>query len=257
MKGRRRRGLAAGDAASRQALAPPRCTVRRAQPLGSQTCRTWTIVPRQGPGEGRGRGLDAPLGSFCCSVSARLYWEDKDAQGRGPWGPRGSLGRSFASCGEGGRWSVGVAEGARRIRSGWVLGKASLLWSRADRRCWWRWSCDSICRINKSELCWGVLCGKPVRDCGRRSLPALCGFRGRGRRCPRCSGLAREPVLGAWARRPWMVLASACSCRPRNLDSRSSRFTLRSDEGERRCRGGRGALGSRLCLSPDLFRPLP
>lgn len=164
MKGRRRRGLAAGDAASREALAPRRCTVRRALPTSSQTCRTETIVPTRGPGEATGCGLGARW-ALSVAWSARIYAaRTKMPRARDP----GVLG-AFRAGGLRalGRWAV-VLPGAGPwvIRSCWALRKADLPWSRLDRECWWKWSCVTALAelINKSRLCCGVSCGKPVRD---------------------------------------------------------------------------------------------
>ena len=228
-------------------------------PPGWQTCRTRTIVPLRGPGEARGCGLGARLGSPCRSVCARLRWEDKDAQDRRP----GVLVLLRAAClralGRVGGGPSGCG-GALGIRGSWVSGKASLPWCRGDRGCWWRWSCDSIFRINKSRLCWGVLCGMPVRNCGETLTGCLVRAPRMWEAAPTVQGLASEPVLGDWSRRPWMDLASAPPCRAWDPSSRTSGYALSRAKGERRCRECQVALGGHLChpisLAPFHGHPL-
>lgn len=95
--------------------------------------------PYTGPWRGHGLRTWCPLGSFCRSARARLCCEDKDAQGRGPWGPRSPSGWWFAGAGAVGGGPPGA--GPWVIQSCWALRKAGLPWSRLDRECWWRWSC--------------------------------------------------------------------------------------------------------------------
>ena len=158
--GCRRRGLPGGTR-------PAKMYGKEGSASGLANLQNADLCPPAGPRRGQGRGLGARLGSFCRSVCASVLGGQR-CSGPGTVGSSRSFGpRSFEGAGAGGRWSVGV-QWARGIRSGWVLGKASLPWSRADRGC-----CDSICRINKSRLCWGVLCGKPVRDCGETLAACL------------------------------------------------------------------------------------
>lgn len=72
--------------------------------------------------------------------------------------------------------------------------------------------CDSTCRM-KSELCWGVFCGKPVRDCGEGDTrcPPHAGLQGCGRRRRPCRGLSvLESPLAATE---WMWLLPAPAAR--------------------------------------------
>lgn len=223
-------------------------------PPGWQTCRTRTIVPLRGPGEARGCGLGARLGSLCRSVCARLRWEDKDAQDRRPRGPCGPSGRLFEGSGASGRWSVGVRRGSGDPKQlGFGESESPLV--PGGRGCWWRWSCDSICRINKSRLYWGVLCGKPVRNCGETLTGCPVPASRMWEAAPAVQRAGQRE--GDRSRRPWMDLASALPCRPWDPSSQTSGYALGHAEGERRCRGCQAALGGHLCLSPDLSCPLP
>lgn len=100
--------------------------------------------------------------------------------------------------------------------------------------------CDSTCRINKSGLCCGVFCGKPIWDCGRwgggplaAHLMLGCEDVGGDAGGAEGSGASQswEPRL-AFPRWMWPL---SCPCRPWDPGSLTSRLALRSDEGERRC----------------------
>lgn len=164
-------------------------------PPGWQTCRTRTIVPLRGPGEARGCGLGARLGSLCRSVCARLRWEDKDAQDRRPRGPCGPSGRLFEGSGRVGGGPSGCG-GARGIRSSWVLGKASLPWCQGGGGVGGGGRVTAFAELTKAGCTGEFYAGSRSGIAGRRSLAALCRLRGCGRRRPRCRGLARERETG-------------------------------------------------------------
>lgn len=158
------------------------------------------LCPLRGPDLRRQRRLGAWLGCIGCSVRGCLCGEDKDALGQETLGSWEVLWARRVQAP--GRWEViHRGQGKPVVSSGGDLGKASLFWSRADRVGWWRWSCDSICRINKSGLCLGVLCGNLVQNGGRSLLSAFCPLGGCGRRRPKLSGRgvsqSWEPHLSA------------------------------------------------------------
>lgn len=185
--------------------------------------------PPAEPRRGQGRGLGARLGSFCRSVCASVLGGQRcsglgavgssrsfgpsclRALGRVGGGPSGcgGLGGSEAA----GFWGKRVSLGAEQ--TGGVV--------------------TAFAELTKAGCAGEFYAGSWSGIAGRRSLPVLCRLRACGRRRPRCRGLAREPVLGAWSRRPWMDLPSACPCRPWDPSSRTSRYALRRDERERRC----------------------
>lgn len=171
-------GLAAGDAATRP---PGGRSARAAEMYGKegsapslQTCRA-NHCPPAGPGEA-GWALSVALCARVCAEMTKMPQP-------GDSGPRRSFGPVV--CGRWSRWAV-VRRGAGALGDSEWLG-LPLSW--ADRGCWWRWSCDSICRNNKSGLCWAVMCGKLGQDCGETL--AVCSLR-----APRMWEAAPVPSAG-------------------------------------------------------------
>ena len=196
MKGRRHRGLAAGDAASREALAPPRCTVRRALCLrAGKLAGRGPLSPCGAPA--RPEGADSVPGwalsvarcaRACVGRTKMLRTGDPGvlvvlraaclrALGRVGGGPSG--------CG-----------GARGIRSSWVLGKASLPWCQGGGGVGGGGRVTAFAELTKAGCTGEFYAGSRSGIAGRRSLAALCRLRGCGRRRRRCRGLARERETG-------------------------------------------------------------